>query len=577
MITSAELQLIRDAAPDTALPGIDTTTGSTLPSSSLIPLSSLTTNPNAPFYYNPKTDCVYVTQNGAVLSGYDFGNATLCIDANNVTVENSTFEPTSVYPTNVYYSILQSRSDSGAVIENDTFTGPKTSSPLAAFIAANTNITISDNSFIDTTSDALHITAGTVTGNYFSGGGYQVGAHADAIQIDSTTGPLTISDNFIDWTNNANAAGATNSAIRIAAVDGNVSGVTIDNNVLIGGSYTIDNGGGTGTYTYSNINIDNNIIGFGQYGAFLLSPQSGFSAAGNQIVDYTNPMYSEEAWDAYLAAGISTTNLMIATPGVSIAGASTGSSTIYGDGTNERLWGTANETIFIGGYGTQYFTGGTGKDIYTYLSIADSTPSGGEDMINNFDPSKDVIDLSHIDANLSSAGVQNFTFIGTAAFSGAGGQVRYQQDPSTGYTYVEADLVGDSQPDLEIRLVGMVNLTAANFSLTAAQSAAATAPAAGVTSVADSAPSGDLDAGKVVTITLNFSGAVTLTGGVPTLSLNDGGTATYTSGSGTKALKFTYTVAAGQNTSALVVSGISLQGASIRDDIENNAVLTGAV
>jgi hypothetical protein len=37
---------------------------------------------------------------------------------------------------------------------------------------------------------------------------------------------------------------------------------------------------------------------------------------------------------------------------------------------------------------------------------------------------------------------------------------------------VEADVVGDSRPDLEIRLMGDINLTAANFALTAAQSAA---------------------------------------------------------------------------------------------------------
>ena len=48
--------------------------------------------------------------------------------------------------------------------------------------------------------------------------------------------------------------------------------------------------------------------------------------------------------------------------------------------------------------------------------------------------------------------------------------------------------------------------------------------------------------------TLKFSEAVTVAGGTPTLTLNDGGTATYTGGSGTNALTFSYTVAAGQNT-----------------------------
>ena len=59
----------------------------------------------------------------------------------------------------------------------------------------------------------------------------------------------------------------------------------------------------------------------------------------------------------------------------------------------------------------------------------------------------------------------------------------------------------------------------------------------------NSPSSGDLDAGKTVTLTLNLSEAVTVAGGTPTLTLNDGGTATYTSGSGTSALTFSYTVA----------------------------------
>ncbi len=66
--------------------------------------------------------------------------------------------------------------------------------------------------------------------------------------------------------------------------------------------------------------------------------------------------------------------------------------------------------------------------------------------------------------------------------------------------------------------------------------------------LSESPASGDLNAGKTVTLTLNLSEAVTVAGGTPTLTLNDGGTATYTGGSGTSALTFSYTVAAGQNT-----------------------------
>ena len=90
----------------------------------------------------------------------------------------------------------------------------------------------------------------------------------------------------------------------------------------------------------------------------------------------------------------------------------------------------------------------------------------------------------------------------------------------------------------------------------------------------ESPSSGDLDAGKTVTLTLNLSEAVTVAGGTPTLTLNDGGTATYTSGSGTSALTFSYTVAAGQNTAALTATAVNLNSATITDGAGNAANLS---
>ena len=133
--------------------------------------------------------------------------------------------------------------------------------------------------------------------------------------------------------------------------------------------------------------------------------------------------------------------------------------------------GAGWETNFVGGLGRQYIIGGAGANIFTELAVSNSTVNSS-DYIATFNPAKDVIDLSHVDANLAVAGVQNFTFIGTAAFSGGGAQVRYQQDPTKNLTYVEADLAGDSAPDVYIQLNGLQTLTAANFALTAAQSVA---------------------------------------------------------------------------------------------------------
>ncbi len=107
--------------------------------------------------------------------------------------------------------------------------------------------------------------------------------------------------------------------------------------------------------------------------------------------------------------------------------------------------------------------GGSGKNVFEYLSIGDSTATGGEDGIGNFHTSQDVIDLSHIDANLSKAGDQAFSFLGSAPLTAAGGQIDFVQNASLNQTFVQVSLVGDASPDLVIRLNGQLHLTAANF------------------------------------------------------------------------------------------------------------------
>ena len=80
-----------------------------------------------------------------------------------------------------------------------------------------------------------------------------------------------------------------------------------------------------------------------------------------------------------------------------------------------------------------------------------------------------------------------------------------------------------------------------------------------------------------IPITLAMSEAVTVSGGTPTLTLNDGGTATYDAAHSTAtSLVFDYTVAAGQNTASLAVTGVSLNGATVADAAGNAAAFAGA-
>jgi hypothetical protein len=87
-----------------------------------------------------------------------------------------------------------------------------------------------------------------------------------------------------------------------------------------------------------------------------------------------------------------------------------------------------------------------------------------------------------------------------------------------------------------------------------------------IASVTEQPSTGDLNAGKTVTITLNFNEAVTVSGGVPSLKLNDGGSASYASGSGTSALTFSYTIGAQDSSVAsLAATAVNLNGATIAD------------
>ena len=140
-------------------------------------------------------------------------------------------------------------------------------------------------------------------------------------------------------------------------------------------------------------------------------------------------------------------------------------------------WGGPNENVFVDG-ATNH--SGLGANIFAYLSPADS-PYTDQDMISNFDPAKDVIDLSAIDADPATPGTQNFTFIGDAPFDGKGAEVRTQYVPALNTTLVEVNLAGDDfiKPDMEIRFSGY--LTAANFALTPEQSAEALANGAALT------------------------------------------------------------------------------------------------
>ncbi len=470
MYTANELQLLRNADPGVTLPGVDTPTGNLLPAGSLKPLSALSTNSSAPISYNPGSNVVTINQAGATLSGYNLGSAQVYIRANNVTVSNCNFTQTGGY-----WAIETQSGFGNATIANNTFDGGAVSSSLAAWIISSGTTNITNNKFLNTPSDGIDVSGGgVISGNYFSGAGYTPTGHPDAIWITNSAAPLAISNNFIDWTSNDTSNHQTNDCIRVTAELGGVSNVTIQSNYLVGGAFCIDAGNFGTNGTFSNISVANNYLGFATNSNWYTGPMTGVTLNNNVIYDYTNVAYSTAAWSAYQAAGLPTPTLLVSTNGSTISSASaSGPATLYGS-VGAHLNGGPRETNYVGGFGTQYIWCATGANIFTYLSPADSTVAR-PDYITNFDPAKDVIDLSAVDASLLPGVFKTFTFIGANAFDAAGAEVRYQQNLSSDTTTIQVALAGDTTPTMQIVINALVTPTAANFALTAAQSQAALA------------------------------------------------------------------------------------------------------
>ena len=73
----------------------------------------------------------------------------------------------------------------------------------------------------------------------------------------------------------------------------------------------------------------------------------------------------------------------------------------------------------------------------------------------------DKMDLSDIDANSKSSGDQTFSFIGTSAFHGKAGELRF--DTKSSDTFIYGDLNGDRIADFTIRVISAEILVGSCF------------------------------------------------------------------------------------------------------------------
>ena len=91
----------------------------------------------------------------------------------------------------------------------------------------------------------------------------------------------------------------------------------------------------------------------------------------------------------------------------------------------DRLFGNVGNDTLVGGTGPDELWGGPGADRFDFNAL-DESPRSARDSIRDFSRAEgDRIDLTDIDANSLAAGDQAFHFIGTSAFGGVAGELRY--------------------------------------------------------------------------------------------------------------------------------------------------------
>ncbi|TWT01670.1 peroxidase family protein [Reyranella sp. CPCC 100927] len=136
-----------------------------------------------------------------------------------------------------------------------------------------------------------------------------------------------------------------------------------------------------------------------------------------------------------------------------VAGTIGNNPSLVGGSGADLVLGFDGADVLRGNAGADVLFGGAGGDRFEFDAIGDSgIGTGNRDVVLDFARGQDVFDLVSIDANAGVGGNQDFTFIGTAAFTAAG-QVRYALD-SEGGTLVQANVGGSNgnAADFEVRL-----------------------------------------------------------------------------------------------------------------------------
>lgn len=204
--------------------------------------------------------------------------------------------------------------------------------------------------------------------------------------------------------------------------------------------------GGTGNDTYFIDSVADRIIG-----------EIGFSQGGGIDTIYSEVSYTQPQ-NVELLRLVGDADLHATgndAPGTLVGNA--GDNRLVGRGGNDQINGNAGNDTLVGNTGVDTLVGGGGYDTFVITAYADSRAgAAARDVVNGFTHGQDRIDLSLLDADTTTFGVDDaFTFIGARAFSGTPGELRTIGTGGANAVIVAGDHNGDRVADMQV----FVNLT----------------------------------------------------------------------------------------------------------------------
>ncbi len=457
-------------------------------------------------------------------------------DSQIITINNANSFSAADWIFTTWYDTLSINDTTG----NDTVTGSDSSKENVTFTGGNdTYIATTDDDRIDTIIGG----SGTDTADY--------SAYTNAITVTlNTSTSVTVN---VPANSNEDRISSFENFIAGSGTD-TITGDSADNSLTGNdGADTIDGGGGNDTLNGGN-DADSLTGGFG---ADSLKGGTGIdSLTGSEGADTLTggagiDLFSFTAGDTVLTIG-----------GSGMSGTLSGYDVITDIASSEKITFINTTTVAADTAATD---GSNSTLLLNTGSVSSHSISNGIITFDDANTFGSAVTLSS--AGDVAAAVQylqnNRIFTGTAVtFTTADHSYVYRQGTSTTNDLL-IDLAG----------VNVTYLTAIGNQLSLSYGGVPLS----ASSVTYGTNDGDLASGETVTLVVNFTDVVTVTGGTPTLTLNSGGTATYTSGSGTDALTFTYTPAAPQSTNDLAVTAFNLNSATIQNAALEDANTASAV